>query len=159
MRWQNTWESDSRRPRHLGLNVQMDGGRKMPAKNAANYPSPPPRSRPCTAATVLTVSVATEMSTDSSDELNQWHFHCRETTCRCVIQRRPQPEELRLAEPPRISAGTEPWALVDNNGHGTRPAQQKHRPPRKYCNCGVSMVFQRQDHGNRPLHYDRKSAT
>ena len=28
-RWQNTWESDSRCPRHLGLDVQVDGGRKM----------------------------------------------------------------------------------------------------------------------------------
>ena len=65
------------------------------------------------------------------------------------------------AEPPRISAGSEPWALVDNNGHGTRPAQQEHRPPGKYCktmgiglctttgnrrpamngNCRISTVF------------------
>ena len=27
--WQNTWESDSGVPATLGLNVQMDGGRKM----------------------------------------------------------------------------------------------------------------------------------
>ena len=33
----------------------------------------------------LPVSVTTEVSTDSGDELNQWHFHCRETTCRCKI--------------------------------------------------------------------------
>ena len=29
-RWQNTWESDSRCPRHLALNDRMDGVRKMP---------------------------------------------------------------------------------------------------------------------------------
>ena len=28
------------------------------------------------------LSVATEMSTDSGDELNLWHLHCHETTCR-----------------------------------------------------------------------------
>ena len=29
LRWQNTWESNSRRARHLGLDVRVDGGRKM----------------------------------------------------------------------------------------------------------------------------------
>ena len=44
--WKNARESDSRRPRHLGLNVQ-DGRRpKNAAKTAANYPSSPPPSRP-----------------------------------------------------------------------------------------------------------------
>ena len=36
LRWQNTWESDSRRPRHLGLNIGMDGGRKNVAKCGKN---------------------------------------------------------------------------------------------------------------------------
>ena len=33
LRWQNTW-SDSWRPRHLGLGVRVDGGRKMPHNEA-----------------------------------------------------------------------------------------------------------------------------
>ena len=36
--WRNTWESDSRRPRHLGLNVQEDGRRKMPQSCGENDP-------------------------------------------------------------------------------------------------------------------------
>ena len=35
LRWQSTWESDSLCPRHLGLNVRMDGGLKMPRSTAS----------------------------------------------------------------------------------------------------------------------------
>ena len=39
--WQNAWESDSRPPRHLNLNVRMDGGRKR-ASQPPKKTSPPP---------------------------------------------------------------------------------------------------------------------
>ena len=35
LRWQSTWESDSLCPRHLGLDVRMDGGLKMPRNTAS----------------------------------------------------------------------------------------------------------------------------
>ena len=38
LRWQNAKESNSGRPRHLGLNVQEDGGRKMPHFLRRNTP-------------------------------------------------------------------------------------------------------------------------
>ena len=47
-RWQDNWESNSRRPRHLGLNVQTDGGRKMP-----HFCGETPGNRSCHCVTVL----------------------------------------------------------------------------------------------------------
>ena len=87
--WHDTWESDSPRPRHPG--PQRPDGRGP--KNAAKLQQTTSHRRQHAnyAQLKLCVPVATEMSTDSGDELNQWHFDCRETTCRCKLQRRPQP--------------------------------------------------------------------
>ena len=58
----------------LGLNVQMDGGRKMP-QNCSKLP--------LNAATMTIPLLRTKMSTSSGDELNMGHFHCRNRTAPC----------------------------------------------------------------------------
>ena len=130
--WQVTWESDSRRPHHSG--PQRPDGRR-PKKAAKVQQTTPHRRHHANHAQLrlcVHFSVATESSTDSGEELNLWHLYTATSTTRGTA----------TAESPRISAGSEPWALVKhNNGYGTRPAQQGHRPPGKKCNCGVSTVF------------------
>ena len=61
MGWQNTWESDSRRPRHPGS--QRPDGRRP---NRRHHVDP---------------LLRTKMSTSSGDELNMGHFHCRNRLC------------------------------------------------------------------------------
>ena len=106
--WQTTWRSAKNGPKKA----------KIPSS-----PASPTERGP--------VSVATEMSTDSGDELNLRHLQCSRDNMSLHdhgdVHNR---EETATAAPPRISAGSGPWALVEhNNGRGTRPAQQGHRPP------------------------------
>ena len=59
-------------PATLGLNVQMDGGRKM-LQNCSKLP--------LIEATMATPLLRTKMSTSSGDELNLGHFHCGNLVC------------------------------------------------------------------------------
>ena len=91
----------------------------------------------------LPVSVATEMSTDSGDELNQWHFHCRETTGRCMIQS--DVHNRRNCDCGTSTNVCRVWTMRacrrQQRAKQARPAQQGSDHQETYCNCGVSMVF------------------
>ena len=71
MGWQNTSESDSRRPRHPGPQ-RPDGRRPKMLQNCSKLPE-----RRHHADHLL----RTKMSTSSGDELNMGHFHCRNRLC------------------------------------------------------------------------------
>ena len=140
--WQNTWESDSRRPRHPG--PQRPDGRSP--KNAAKLQKTTPhRHQEADHAQLqLCVPVVTEMSTDSGDELNQWHFDCRETTCRCILQRRVH--NRRNCDCGTSTNFCRAWTMrgcrSKQRAEQARPAQQGSDHQETYYNCGVSMVFQ-----------------
>ena len=101
-----------------------------------DLPASPPPCKIAAKLPLIAVSKPTMHRTESA------HLHCRKTACRCLTQRRPQSERTATAEPPQISAESEPWAsVVHDNRQGTRPAQQGHRPPGKILRSGVYMVF------------------
>ena len=136
--WQNTWESDSRRPRHPGPQRPDERRPKNAAKLKRTTPHHRQQANHAQLQLCVHVSVATERSTDSGDELNLWHLYCPETTCRCIVQRRPQPEDLRLRNLHAFLQDLNHGHLSSTTRHGTRPAQQGHQQE-TYCNCGVSL--------------------
>ena len=98
-RWQNTWESDSRRPRHLGLNVQEDGGRKMPQYCGENAP-------PQTLNTMSMSWAEAPPGTGGNVSLQE-HSDIYNHA------------ETATTAPPHFSAQCDPCApVVHNNGHG-----------------------------------------
>ena len=147
-------------PATLGLNVQMDGGRKM-LQNCSKLP--------LNAATMPTPLLRTKMPTSSGDELNMGHFHCRNRLCmitgttkavdelRHVIDHRhsvvahqracqqpgPKFNELQLWELgclPRLR--TTCWTCTTNVDHLINVLQLENL-------CG------KRDHGNLCLRHDR----
>ena len=69
-------------PATLGLNVHADGERKMP-QNCSKLPLIAATTHSCSCA--YQPLLRRGMSTNTGDELNLRHLHCRETTCRCMI--------------------------------------------------------------------------
>ena len=100
----------------------MHGGRKMLQNCSKLPPSPSP-----------TLPVATEMSTDSSDELNQWPTATSTTG------------GTATAEPPRISAESGPCApVVVNNGQSKHDLHNKAATTRKHTATAESLWSSKQ---------------
>ena len=193
--WQNTWESDSRRPRHpfpaLMAGVSPNcvpvhtALKKSTRQRACHQPvqeTMPTSKLPtvsalsrsaqapcqCTATGESQWSLTSETMgsclcaptgdvDDLEEELQLRHLHCDEqldqSIC-CGTRRARQPvQELHLwnghvdwqhhvssvelsnlsLHNGHITLSKNPWSKTPNTGMETRPAQQGHRPPEKYC--------------------------
>ena len=126
-------------PATLGLNVQMDGGRKM-LQNCGKLP--------LIAATMPTLLLPTKMSTSSGDELKMGHFHCRNHHC-MITGTSITVDELRQV----IDQATVGSRLSPTTAHNLLDLQNKRRPPYQCTVKGESLW--KSDQGNLHLRHDR----